>query len=60
MEHVFSVRTLIGASLLGDADFCIFITTVDHFSKPAQEAIKRVLNSFELIDYNNFINMLQL
>ena len=37
-----------------------FITTVDYFSKPAQEAIKRVLNSFELIDYNNFINMLQL
>lgn len=65
VESVASIRDLIGASMLGDADACIFVTTADHFSKPAQDAAKKIvdkkkLDSFELIDYHKFISMVQL
>lgn len=65
VEPVSSIRELIGASILGDANACVFVTTADHFSKPAQDAAKKVvekkiLSSFELIDYNRFVNMLNL
>lgn len=65
VENVSCIRDLIGASIIGDADACIFVTTADHFSKPAQDAAKKavekkILDSFDLIDYNSFISMLNL
>ena len=64
-EPVSSIRDLIGASVLGDANVCVFVTTADHFSIYAKEAAKRVvekkiLDSFELIDYHRFVNILKL
>jgi hypothetical protein len=65
VESVSSIRDLIGASILGDATACIFVTTADHFSKSAQNAAhkivdKKILDSFELIDYHKFTSMLKL
>lgn len=65
VENVSCIRDLIGASVIGDADACIFVTTADHFSKPAQVAVqkvveKKILDSFELIDYHRFVDMLNL
>ncbi|MDE7327661.1 MAG: restriction endonuclease [Lachnospiraceae bacterium] len=65
VESVSSIRDLIGASIIGEANACIFVTTADHFSKPAQNAAqkvveKKVLDSFELIDYHRFVDMLKL
>lgn len=65
VEPVSSIRELLGASILGDATACAFVTTADHFSKPAKEAAqrsveKKIVNSFELIDYHRLIAMLQL
>ena len=65
VESVSSIRDLIGASILDDADACVFVTTADHFSDPAKEAAKKavekkILNSFELIDYHRFVSMLNL
>ena len=65
VEAVSSIRNLIGASIIGDANACIFVTTADHFSKDAQVAAqkvveKKVFDSFELIDYRKFVDMLNL
>ena len=65
VEPVSSIRELIGATILGEADACVFVTTANHFSKPAQDAAKKVvekkiLSSFELVDYDRFVNMLKL
>ena len=65
VENVSCIRDLIGASIIGDANACIFVTTANHFSKPAQEAARKVvekniLDSFELIDYQRFVDMLNL
>lgn len=42
-----------------------FVTTANHFSKSAQDAARKVvekniLDSFELIDYQRFVDMLNL
>lgn len=65
VEPVSSIRDLIGASVIGDADACVFVTTADHFSQPAQTAAqkvveKKILNSFDLVDYHRFVDMLKL
>jgi len=65
VEPVSSIRDLIGASILGDAHACVFVTTADHFSKPAKDVAKKIvqkkmLSGFELIDYNRFVNILKL
>lgn len=65
VESVSCIRDLIGASILEDAKACIFVTTADHFSKYAQDAAKKVvekkiLESFDLIDYKRFVAMLKL
>ena len=65
VEGVSCIRDLIGASIIGDAKACVFVTTANHFSKPAQDAAKKVveeniLDSFELIDYQRFVDMLNL
>lgn len=65
VEPVSSIRDLIGASVIGDADACVFVTTADHFSKPAKDAAqkvveKKILNSFDLIDYRRFVDILKL
>ena len=65
VEAVSSIRDLIGASVIGNANACIFVTTADHFSKPAQDAAYAVIknktfDSFELVDYHRFVEMLNL
>jgi len=65
VEPVSSIRDLIGASVLDEADACIFVSTADHFSKPAQQAAhkavaKKIISSFELVDYHRFVKMLKL
>ena len=65
VEPVSSIRDLLGASMLDGANSCIFVTTADHFSKPAQKAAikaeeKGLVEKFELIDYSRFVEMLKL
>lgn len=65
VEPVSSIRDLIGASILGDAKSCIFVSTADHFSKNAVNAAEKVVrdkkfDSFDLIDYHRFVSMLNL
>ncbi len=64
-EPVSSIRDLIGASVIGDANACVFVTTADHFSIHAKNAAqkvveKKILDSFELIDYHRFVDILKL
>lgn len=54
-----------GASILDDANLCIFVTTADKFSLPAKKECEKaekkdIVNQFELIDYHRFIEMLHL
>lgn len=54
-----------GASIIGDANACVFVTTADHFSIHAKNAAqkvveKKILDSFELIDYHRFVDILKL
>lgn len=65
VEPVSSIRELLGATLLGEAKSCIFVTTADHFSKEAikasEKAIqKNIVESYDLVDYHRFIDMLNL
>ena len=43
VEGVSCIRDLIGASIIGEAKACVFVTTANHFSKPAQDAAKKVV-----------------
>lgn len=65
IEAVTGIRELLGASLLGGADSCIYVTTANRFSRmakaSAKEAVtKNIIDSFELIDYQSFIDILNL
>lgn len=66
VEAVLGIRELLGATILSDnAKSCIFVTTADHFSKPAQTAAqkaveKHLVEKFELIDCKSFLNMMTL
>lgn len=64
-EAVCGIRELLGATLLQDTRKCMFVTTASKFSKNAikskDDAIKKsIVDSFELIDYNKFISLLEL
>lgn len=65
VEPVSSIRDLIGASIIEDAKACIFVSTADHFSRNAVNVAEKVVrdnkfDSFELIDYHRFVDMLNL
>lgn len=65
-EGVSKLRELIGASVIEDnLTGCIYVTTADHFSPDAHEYAnrvvqKKVIETFDLIDYNEFLHMLEL
>lgn len=65
-EAVSFVRDLLGASLVEDnVKGCIFVSTADHFSKPAKEFAKKAVDkrrvdSFELVDCSHFLGMMEL
>lgn len=64
VEAVSGIRELLGATILSDnAKSCIFVTTADHFSKPALTAAKKavekhLVEKFDLIDCKSFLNMM--
>lgn len=65
VESVNTVRNLLGAMLLQQRQHAIVVTTADHFSSEAQQAAKtavdlNIVKSFDLIDANRFLNMLNL
>ena len=67
LEHTKSVsgiRELLGATLLNRSKSCMFVSTAKHFSKKAQETASLAIElghvqQFDLIDYEQFISMLQ-
>lgn len=64
-ESVREIRDLIGATLLAGSKNCIFVTTANHFSESAIQArnnaiTNSIVNSFELYDFNSFIDLLKL
>lgn len=65
-EGISQLRELIGASVIEDnLSGCIYVTTADHFSSDAQEYAqqvvrKKVVETFDLIDYNEFLHMMEL
>lgn len=63
-ESVAFVRELLGATLLHQSKNCIFVTTADKFSKDAKKTASLAIDlglvqSYELVDYSRFIDMLQ-
>jgi hypothetical protein len=65
VEPVSSIRDLLGATLLSQSTKAIFVTTADHFSKEATSAAKlaselKLVQSFELFDFNSFVSLLNL
>lgn len=66
VEAVSGIRELLGATLLADnVKSCIFVSTADHFSLPAQKEAQRavekcLVEKYELFDCTHFLNMLQL
>lgn len=64
-ESVKEVRDFLGATLISDSTKSIFVTTADHFSRDAintRDKIieKKFVQSFDLLDYRSFMDMLQL
>lgn len=64
-ESVKEIRDLLGATLLSDSRNSIFVTTANHFSKQAIEAAdtavtKKIVDSFQLYDFDKFMNVLNL
>lgn len=64
-ESVAQIRHLLGSTLLKGGNRCAFVTTADHFSREARsaaaEAVKKnIVSSFELIDRNRLLEMLNL
>lgn len=64
-ESVAPIRELIGATLLQDSKDCIFVTTGKKFTKKAIETkdlalTKKLVNTFELYNRDEFIDVLQL
>lgn len=65
VEPVKTIRELLGVSYFNDSKSCIFVSTADHFSKQAekfanQSISKGKVDSFELINRENFLSMLNL
>ncbi|WP_312649318.1 restriction endonuclease [Aminipila sp.] len=64
-ESVKEIRDLLGATMLFGSSKCIFVTTADHFSPDAINSrniaiSKKIVDSFELYDYNSFFDLVQL
>lgn len=65
-EGVEALRALIGTTVIEDnVRGCIFISTADHFSKPAKDYASNVINknivdTFDLIDCKEFLKMADL
>lgn len=64
-ESVSAIRDFIGAMMLKGVKNGLFLTTADHFSLESQKAAKKsitmdLLNKFELIDFENFIEIFNL
>jgi len=65
VEGVDVVRELVGAMVLTQQRSGIFVTTADHFTRPAMNAVKTarklgVVKKIELIDIHRFIDVLNL
>ncbi len=63
-EPVSAVREFLGAVLLSGSDAGIYVTTADHFSRPAIDAVgtalaKKLVRRFELCDKDSFVSMIQ-
>ena len=63
-EAVSHIRELLGATLLSQSKNCIFVSTANKFSKAAEKTASRAIElglvqSYELIDYHKFIDMLR-
>jgi restriction system protein len=65
-EGVEALRALIGTTVIEDnVRGCIFVSTADHFSKPAKDYASNVINknivdTFDLIDCKEFLRMADL
>jgi len=63
-ESVSGIRELLGATLLNNSKSCMFVSTAKHFSIDAQKTASLAIklghvHQFNLIDYGQFISMLQ-
>lgn len=65
-EGISQLRELIGASVIEDnLSGCIYVTTAAHFSDDAQKyaqqvVSKKVVETFDLINYSEFLHMMEL